>query len=108
MSLASDIVIVSIACGSQSEADAISRHLVEQRLAACVQSHPITSTYHWQGEIETANEIMLTAKTLTFKLEALETMVRQHHSYEVPEILATPATWVSESYAQWLRESLQS
>ncbi len=97
-----DIVIVSIACGSQSEADTIARLLIEQRLAACVQTHAITSTYRWQGEIETVDEIMLTAKTLTSKLEALEALVKAHHSYDVPEIIATPVVWVSASYAKWL------
>ncbi len=97
-----DIVTVSIACGSQAEAETIARLLIEQHLAACVQTHAITSTYRWQGQIETANEIMLTAKTLTSKLDALEVLVKAHHSYEVPEIIATPAVWVSASYAKWL------
>ncbi len=98
-----DIVTVSIACGSDTEAQTIARSLVEQRLAACVQSHAITSTYAWQGAIETAPEVMLTAKTVAGKLDALEAAVRTMHSYEVPEILATPVAYASASYAAWVR-----
>jgi len=102
----SEIVIVSVACGSQAEADALSHALVQARLAACVQSHAITSTYRWQGQVETSAEVILTAKTLRSKCEALEELVKANHSYEVPEIIATPVAWVSAGYAAWLRDSL--
>jgi uncharacterized protein involved in tolerance to divalent cations len=101
-----DLLTVSIACASDTEAQALARLLVEQRLAACCQTHPITSTYRWQGAIETAPEVMLTAKTLTVKLPALQAAVKANHSYDVPEILAVPVVWASTDYAQWLRESL--
>ena len=101
-----NIVTVSIACGSEDEAQAIARHLVEERLAACVQSHAITSTYRWQGAIETAPEVILTAKTVAAKLDALAAEVRRLHSYQVPEILAQPVVWASEDYVRWLEAEL--
>ena len=101
-----NLLTVSIACGSEAEAQTIAQALVEERLAACVQSHAITSTYRWQRAIETAPEIMLIAKTRLDKLPALEARVRQLHSYEVPEILAVPVVWASAAYTQWLNESL--
>ena len=102
----SDIITVSIACASEAEAQSLTGLLVTAHLAACVQSFEVRSTYRWKGEVDTANEIMLTAKTLMEKLPMLEKLVRQHHSYEVPEILATPVVWASADYAKWLRESL--
>ncbi|MDE1153958.1 MAG: divalent cation tolerance protein CutA [Micavibrio sp.] len=48
-----------------------------------------------------------TAKTLMEKLPMLEKLVKQHHSYEVPEILATPVVWAGADYEKWLRESLE-
>lgn len=100
------MVIVSVACGSDEEANNLARLLIEQKLAACVQSHAIVSTYSWQNQIETAPEIMLTIKTTASKLPALEVLVKAHHSYDVPEILAVPVTWASEDYALWLRETV--
>jgi len=102
-----DMVVVSVACGSENEANNLARLLIEQRLAACVQSHAIVSTYRWQGKVEAAPEIMLTIKTLGSKLEELEVLVKAHHSYDVPEIIAVPMVWASEDYARWLRESLR-
>jgi uncharacterized protein involved in tolerance to divalent cations len=55
-----DVIVVSVACGSENEANNLARLLIEQRLAACVQSHAIVSTYRWEGNVETAPEIMLT------------------------------------------------
>lgn len=101
-----DLITVSIACANAAEAATIARLLVEQRLAACVQSHAITSTYLWQGAIETSNEVMLTAKTLAGRFDALVIAVRAVHSYDVPEIIAQPVIHVSASYEQWLREVL--
>lgn len=101
-----DIVTVSIACADEAEAQSLTGLLVTAHLAACVHSYEVRSTYRWKGEVDTANEIMLTAKTLMEKLPMLEKLVRQHHSYEVPEILATPVVWASLDYEKWLRESL--
>jgi periplasmic divalent cation tolerance protein len=42
---------------SAEAADALARGAVEARLAACGQVvGPITSTYRWQGAVETARE----------------------------------------------------
>ena len=102
------IVTVSIACASEAEAQSLTGLLITAHLAACVQSHEIRSTYRWKGEIDTTDEIMLIAKTLADRLPMLEALVKAHHSYEVPEILATPVVWASEAYAKWLREALEA
>jgi uncharacterized protein involved in tolerance to divalent cations len=100
------LLIVSIACSSDEEAQTLARLLIEQKLAACCQTHPIESTYRWQGNIETADEVMLTAKTLARNFLALEDFVKANHSYDVPEIIGLPVTYASADYAAWVRESL--
>ena len=51
------IIQVITTTETKADAQAIARALVEKRLAACVQIiGPITSTYRWRGEIETAEE----------------------------------------------------
>lgn len=102
-----DLMTVSIACADADEAGRIADLLVAQKLAACVQSAPIRSTYVWQGAVEMADEVMLTAKTLRDRLEALEAAVRLAHSYEVPEIIAARIDWTSAGYENWLRETLK-
>jgi uncharacterized protein involved in tolerance to divalent cations len=49
--------IVLCTAGSEEEARKIARHLVEQRLAACVNIVPqIESIYRWQGKVDSARE----------------------------------------------------
>lgn len=50
--------------GSKDDAQKIASSAVGKRLAACVQIlGPITSTYWWQGAMETAEEWLCLLKT---------------------------------------------
>lgn len=100
---------VTTAAGSEEEAERISAALIEHRLAACVQViGPISSRYRWQGEIEHEQEWLCLVKTEASRYEAVETAIRELHSYDEPEILATPIVAGSEGYLDWLSESLQN
>jgi periplasmic divalent cation tolerance protein len=91
----------------RDEAARIGRALVEERLAACVQiSGPITSTYRWRGQIETAEEWQCMAKSRRDLFEPIERTIRRLHSYETPEIIATPISAGSEAYLAWLDAEL--
>jgi periplasmic divalent cation tolerance protein len=63
----------------------------------------IKSFYHWQGKIERDAEILILAKTTIDKFTELEKAVRENHSYEVPEIVAVPASAVYAPYLAWLK-----
>lgn len=75
---------------------------LDARLAACVtQLGSVHSNYHWQGKIESADEIQLLFKTSAARSLELEQFIQSHHPYETPEVLswqvaATPA------YGQWI------
>ena len=98
-----DVIQVSTAIDSQEGACQIAQKLVSQRLAACVQvSGPITSTYWWKGNMETAQEWICTAKTRKELYEAVEQAIRTLHPYEVPDIVATPVFLGSQSYLDWI------
>ena len=87
----SEHYVLFITTGSKEEADKISRGLVEDKLAFCVNAIPgIQSTYYWEGKIQVDEEFLLIVKTRKDRYDALETWVKINHSYEVPEILALP------------------
>jgi len=94
---------VSTTVAKAADARAIARALVTRRLAACVQvSGPITSTYWWRGNIETAREWLCVAKTRRSLYAKVEAAIKELHPYEVPEIVATPITAASAEYLAWL------
>lgn len=98
---------VRIACPNRAEADQLAAELVAERLAACVQVTPdVQSTYRWQGKVEVATESVALVTSRADLFEQLAARVTQLHSYDVPEIVASPLTQVSSAYAEWLASSL--
>lgn len=106
---ASDAIVVFMTAANSAEASRIAELLVMKNLAACVQILPeIQSVYRWKGEIEKQSEILILAKTVQSKFSELEMQVRAVHSYETPEIVATPLTNGSKPYLEWLSASVDS
>ena len=93
---------------TKADAQAIANALVEKRLAGCVQIiGPITSTYRWQGEVETAKEWLCIVKSRQDLYQALEKAILEAHPYDVPEILAVPVAAGSKDYLEWLDGELE-
>jgi len=102
-----EYVQVLTTAGSEEEADRIGTALLEQRLAACVQTlGPIVSRYRWQGKREREREWQCLAKTEARLYEEIEAAIRAVHSYEEPEILAIPVLAGSRGYLDWVSASL--
>lgn len=99
--------VVLTTCGNDEDAAALARLLVEQRLAACVNAvSNVGSTYRWQGEIQQERETLLIIKTTGSRFAALETAIRKHSKYELPEVIALPVTAGAASYLAWIGESV--
>jgi periplasmic divalent cation tolerance protein len=103
-----DYIQVSTAAGSREEADLIAKALIERRLAGCVQIiGPVQSIYRWQGQVEQAAEWLCLIKTTRTQYGDVEAAIRELHSYECPEVIATPIEAGSEAYLAWLAEQTQ-
>ena len=99
--------IVMTTVVSAEEANRIGRTLVEERLAACATLlPPVHSIYRWHDQIESSNETMLLIKTSLDQLPALETRLREMHSYQTPEFLVLPVESGSHAYLDWLKTSV--
>ena len=101
---AHDARLVFCTCPDMPTAQALARHLVEQRLAACVNLlPPMQSVYRWQGQVEQAEEVQLLVKTCADRLDALTAAITHLHPYEVPEILALTPSAGLPAYLDWIR-----
>lgn len=90
-------------CPTRELADQIARALVELRLAACAQvGGPISSTYHWQGVVESAEEFVLVAKTRGELFDQVAAEIARLHPYDTPEIIAVPIMAGSRKYLDWI------
>ena len=86
-----------------ASAQALAKLLVEERLAACVNIlAPARSVYRWQGKLEDTEEVPLLIKTTALRYAELESALRAHHPYELPEIIAIPLSHGLPGYLAWL------
>jgi periplasmic divalent cation tolerance protein len=99
-----DIQVIFCTVPDAATGERIARHLVEYRLAACVNVIPgITSVYRWQGQVETGSEALLKIKAKTANYKKIETAIRSQHPYELPEIIAVPVSVGLAEYLDWVR-----
>jgi periplasmic divalent cation tolerance protein len=87
----------------RATAERIAHHLVEARLAACVNIlAECRSVYRWQGAVETATEVPLLVKTGDDQYAAVERAIRALHPHEVPEVVAIAIDRGAAPYLEWL------
>ena len=96
--------IVYITTNSTEEAEIIGRNLVSRKLAACVNIiGNMKSIYHWEGTIETGEEVIIIAKTKKALVNELIENVKTLHSSQVPCIVAIPIIDGNADFIQWIR-----
>jgi periplasmic divalent cation tolerance protein len=92
-----------ITAGSEQEAHKLAELLVKEQKAACVNIVPrVDSLFHWKDKIDSARESLLLVKTRASLLSEIIRLVKQAHSYDVPEIIALPIIAGSQEYLEWL------
>lgn len=101
-------VLVLTTIGADTDAAALARTLVNERLAACVNILPeMTSVFRWKGQVEQDREQQVIIKTTGGRVAALRDRLRQLHPYELPEFLVLTAGGGSEAYLAWVRASVE-
>ena len=98
-----DYVQALVTIDSEDGAHTLQRLILEHRAAACVQViGPISSAYWWEGQIEEAQEWLCLAKTRGSEYRRLESLIKENHPYETPEIIAIPILAGNEDYLEWI------
>lgn len=100
-------VLILVTTGGRDDAERIGEALVVEHLAACCNVVPtVASFYYWDGQLQREHEALLIIKTLESLAPAVQDFVRQHHSYELPEILQVAVDGVSSAYLSWLENQV--
>jgi periplasmic divalent cation tolerance protein len=90
---------------SRAEAVELAHAAVAARLAACAQvAGPIASTYWWEDGLERAEEWLIMLKLPADRYQQLADFLTERHSYDEPEIIATPIVAGSPAYLSWIDE----
>jgi len=96
---------IYITAKDEDEARKIGRTLVEEKLAACVNIHPIKSIYRWEENIEEEGEVVMFVKTKEKLADEVIERVKELHSYEVPCIVSLPIAKGNPDYLKWIGEA---
>lgn len=100
--MAEEVLLVFTTWPDAESARVAGRALVEETLAACANLVPaLESIYRWEGQVETAGEVLMILKTTASRYAQLEARVQSLHSYEVPEIVACRVEHGLPAYLRW-------
>ena len=103
-----DKVVVLVTAASKKECRKIARHLVESKLAACVNiTQHIESIYRWEGKISDDREYQLIIKSTRELFPEIKAAISSLHSYHTPEIICLPIIEGSRNYLQWVGDSVK-
>lgn len=95
------VVYISI---PRDEARNLSRGIVENRLAACVNIIPkIESYFWWEDKVQFDEEALLVVKTTDAKFNDLMEYVLENHPYELPEIIGLPLVAAFPDYITYVK-----
>ena len=101
-------LVVATTVGTEEEANRLAQELVGRQHATCVNILPVLrSVYRWQGKVCDDSEFMLLIKTVGEEYPAIESAIRELHSYELPEILAFRVHAGEENFLNWIQEGVR-
>ncbi len=86
----------------RSEAEKVTRLLVDAGLAVCGQvGADLTSYYREEGGVKCGNEVAVTYKVLAERFELFVGELKLHHPYKVPQLTAWRVDWTNKAYLDW-------
>ncbi|MDE7469610.1 MAG: divalent-cation tolerance protein CutA [Desulfovibrionaceae bacterium] len=97
-------VQIQITTDNQEESERLTTLFITSHLVASVQSIPkITSTYIWNGKINKKKEYLLLLHTMEHHIDEIYALLRDEHSYVVPEYIVLPIIQGSADYLNWIK-----
>jgi periplasmic divalent cation tolerance protein len=99
-------IAVYITHASEDAARSLTDVLIEERLIACANIFPISSTYWWQGVIQNEGEFVSIVKTVPQNWSALQRRVTALHPYDVPCIMKVNVE-ANKAYENWIKDSVK-
>ena len=103
-----DKIVIMVTAASRRECRKIAKHLVESRLAACVNiTAPIESIYRWEAKVAEEREFLMLIKSARELFPEIKAAISKIHSYHTPEIICLPIIEGSRNYLQWVGDSVK-
>ena len=101
------MILLYVPCSSEKEALKIASAALNARLAACANYWNGKSAFNWKNKQVNTKECFLLLKTTPRKRLALERLIKQMHSYELPAIIGIKPYAVNKEFAFWVNKQLK-
>ena len=101
------MVLVYVTLNTLEEGQRLAELLMARQLTNCVNFHPITCTYLWEGKITTEQEVVALIKTQGEHFDAIATAVQETVPY-TNFVGQLEVTRVNEAFAAWLDSVVRS
>lgn len=97
------MILVYITLNTMEEGQRLAHLLMERKLTNCVNFHPITCTYLWEGKVTTEPEIVALVKTRAEHFEAVAAAVKETVPY-TNFVGQLEVARVNDGFAAWLND----
>lgn len=67
----------------------------------------ISFIFWWQGKLDSAQESLLIVKSTASLLSKIVRLVKEAHSYDVPEVIALPIIGGNPDYLEWIGKEIK-
>ncbi len=106
--MSGDYIVVLVTVESEEQAKRISDVLLQGKLVACANIvHDVKSLFWWKGRLDRSDELLVILKSRRELLDEIVRLVKENHSYEVPEVIAIPIIGGNPDYLRWIDESVE-
>jgi periplasmic divalent cation tolerance protein len=101
-----EFVIAFSTFPDRETAQKIARELVENAIVGCANLVPaVESIYFWKEKVEASPEVLAIFKMTAARYSEFESLLRELHPYDVPEIVRLNIAEGNPDYLRWIGES---
>lgn len=98
-----EFIVIYCTVPNKKEGKEIAKKLVDSSLAACVNIlDKMESVFSWDGTMCEEHEALMIIKTKRDLFDKIRFIIKEMHSYNVPEIIALPIIEGDETYFKWI------
>lgn len=101
------MVFIYTTCKDLDEAETLGELIVKKRIAACVDFWSISSRFYWEGRLERVSHAMLLITTFESKIEEVNQIISEHHSYSTPMIAGVDVRRINHPFKEWMMKVIE-
>ena len=101
------MVFIYTTCKGMDEAKVLGELIISKKIAACVDFWPVSSCYNWKGALQHVTQAMLLVTTFETKLEEVNQIISENHTYSTPLIAGVDVRRINHPYKEWMMEEIE-